>query len=151
MSERRHLKLTTEDQALAEIATLRRGYRQLGNWTLPMAAKHFVLVSANALKPPASPTPTPEQAARKAAFFDVILQTGTPPKNFNPPPEMLPTPDCDDKDVDRMESVLRAMKAYPHPLVATGPFGPVPITEFRSLQLMHLGHHLGFLVPTAQP
>ena len=41
MSDKRHLNLHTEDDALAEIARLRKGYTQNGNWTLPMMAPPF--------------------------------------------------------------------------------------------------------------
>ena len=37
MTKPRTVTFNSEDDALAEIATLKRGYRKHGNWTLPQA------------------------------------------------------------------------------------------------------------------
>ena len=147
MSEKRALQFNSEDDALAEIAKLRKGYRQLKNWNLPMVGRHASLVIQRGLQPPASPIPTPEEAERKKAFVDVVLTTGRPPAGFTPPPDIMPPADCDDTDISKMETALQALKTYPHPLVAMVAFGPVSIGEFRRLNLIHLAHHLGFLIP----
>jgi hypothetical protein len=133
--------------ALADIALLRRGYRQLGNWNLPMITRHIGFMMGRGMTPPADPTPTPEQAARKRAFIDVLLTTGNPPPGTTAPPQAVPAADCGDADIDRLCHLLAAMEKYPHPIVEMGPFGPVPTAEYRAVQLGHLARHLGFLVP----
>jgi len=142
---RQQLSFRNEDEAIAEIDRLRvGGYTQRGNWSLPMACWHL---SRGGLRPPADPTPTPEQAARKKGFIDLILTTGKPPAGFQAPPEMTPKPDCDVNDVLRFRSFLMELKNYSHAFVDFGPFGPVRTEEVRKLTLMHAGHHLSFFEP----
>jgi hypothetical protein len=143
---RRTLSFRSEDEAIAEIDHLRvGGYTQLKNWSLPMICWH--LSRGGSPKPPASPTPTAEQAERKKAFIDLILATGKGPPGFQAPPHMTPKPDCGEDVVLQFRSILQELRDYPHPLVDFGPFGPVPIEEVRKLTLMHAGHHLSFLEP----
>ena len=76
MSEPRRLKFHSIDDALAEIGRLRSGkHTQLRNWSLPMMAWHVSIPLRKYTTPPTDPVPTPEQAARKAAFVDVVLST----------------------------------------------------------------------------
>lgn len=147
MSEpRRQLRFQTEDEVIADVERLRAcGCRPLGNWSLEMTCWH--LGAGAKFNPPASPTPTPQQAAMKKAIVDLILETGKPPPNFETPPQMAPPPDAGDDAVDRFLASLRQLKAWPHALVDFGPFGPVPAEQVRQFTLLHVGHHLGFLVP----
>ena len=88
----RTLSFRNEDEAIAELDRLRvGGYTKRGNWSLPMICWHVSM--RGPLQPPASPTPTPEQAKRKA-FIDLILTTGRPPTGFQAPPEITPSPDA---------------------------------------------------------
>jgi hypothetical protein len=148
MSEKRRLKFDSIDEVIAEIARLRPGYRQLRNWNLPMMGRHITLTIERFLMPPANSVPTPDEAARKAAFVDVVLATFRPPPGLIPPPDLMPPPDCTEADIDRAISALEKLKSYPHPLVAMGAMGPVSIDEFRRLNLIHIAHHLGYLIPT---
>ena len=129
INERRRLRFTSEQEALAELARLRLGSRQLKNWSFAQICRHLALPMERFLSPPQSPDPTPQEAAAKAGFLDVILTTGRPPPGFEAPPEFVPPLDCNEADIDRLENALRRLQAYPHPLVAMGPFGPVPIGD----------------------
>jgi hypothetical protein len=149
-NERRRLRFACEDDALAELATLRKGCRPLKNWSLAQICWHLAFPLDRFTSPPASPVPTPQEAAKKAAFLDLILKTGRPPAGFQAPPETIPPAGCPEAEIDRLEKALRRLKAYEHPLVAMGPFGPVPIHEYRQFNLGHIAHHFGYLVPTAQ-
>jgi hypothetical protein len=149
-AQRRTLSFANEDEAIAEIDRLRAGgYRKTKNWTLAMMCWHVGGGVDQILTPPASPRPTPEQAAKKRGFIDVILTTGRPPGKFEAPPEITPKPDCPETEIDRYRAGLLKLRDYPHALVDFGPFGPVPIAEVRKLMLMHTAHHLSFLIPTA--
>ena len=142
---RRQLNFRSEDEAIAELDRLRAGgYAQRGNWTLPMICWH---VNRPVLAPPKSDAPSPEQAAAKKGFIDLILTTGKGPPGFQAPPEITPKPDCGDEVVLAFRKMLADMKSYPHRFVDFGPFGPVPIDEVRKLVLMHSSHHLSFLDP----
>jgi hypothetical protein len=148
MSERRRLSFANEDEAIAEIDRLRAGgYRKLGNWTLAMMCRHLRVGSDRVLKAPASTTPTPEQAQRRKDVIDAVLATGKPPAGMQPPPDMIPSPDCQDGEIDRYKQTLERLKAYPHAYVDFGPFGPVETDVARKLFLMHTAHHLSHLQP----
>ena len=146
-NERRRLRFACEDDALAELARLRKGCRPLKNWSMAQICWHLSF-ALKFMSPPASPIPTPQEAAAKAGFIDLILKTGRPPPGFEAPPETVPPSGCVDGEIDRLETALPQLKAYPHPLVGMGPFGPVPILEYRQFNLGHIAHHLGYLVPT---
>jgi hypothetical protein len=143
---RRTLSFRNEDEAIAEIDRLRAGgYTQRKNWTLPMICWHLSV--GGSPQPPASSTPSPEQAERKRKFIDVILETGRPAGNFEAPPQMTPKPDCADDAVLRFRAILKDIRDFPHAYVDFGPFGPISIDQVRKLTLLHASHHLSFLEP----
>ncbi|MEO6434293.1 MAG: DUF1569 domain-containing protein [Tepidisphaeraceae bacterium] len=147
---KRRLSFRSEDDVLAEVERLQKGdHTKLANWSLPMICWHLSL--AGEPMPPSSTTPTPEQDAMRKGLIDVILETGAPPPGFEAPPEMTPSADSTDTDVERFKSALRASKAFAHTHVDFGSFGPVPIERARRLLLMHSAHHLGFLIPAQMP
>jgi hypothetical protein len=150
INERRRLRFASEDDALAELARLRKGCRPLKNWSMAGICWHLSFPMIRFTSPPASPVATPQEAAMKANFVDVILKTGRPPAGYEAPPELVPPPGCTESEIDRLEGALRKLKGYTHPLVGMGPFGPVPIGEYRQFMLGHCAHHLGYLVPTEQ-
>ena len=147
----RNLRFNSTDSAIAEITRLRGGgYSQLGAWSLPMIANHFVLTFRSPLRQPTDPNPTPEQAAMQAGFIGKIIETGVPPEGMTPPPEWLPVVGCPESEIDTAIADLKELGAYPHSHVQMGSFGPVSIHTVRKLHLRHLSHHLSFLVPGPQ-
>ena len=151
MTAPRALQLQTEQQAIDEIARLRRGCRQTGNWTLAQVCWHVCLPIDKHLHPPEPMdlAPTPEQATIKARFVDHIIANGQPPPFAkDAPPGFIPPATANDADIDRYVAALQRMQAYPHPKVMMGPVGPVTTAEFRTCNLVHAAHHLAFLVPT---
>ena len=145
----RQLSFADISAALTEIDRLQKNpYRQLGSWNLPTIAWHVTTTLGPPFKPAADPNPTPQQAQMQAGFLDVIIQTGKPPAGASPPIEVMPLTNCTDADVEKLKTTLRDLAAYPHSQAEMGPFGPVPIEKFRKVHLVHLAHHLGFLIPT---
>ena len=145
---RRQLNFKSEDEVIAEVDRLRADpHVKRGNWSLPMTCRHLAVGLESILSPPASPTPTPEQAQRKKGFVDVLLATGKPIPGFQSPPHMVPPDDCGDADVNRLKGALLKLKRYHYDFVDFGPFGPVSTSEARRLTLIHAAHHLSHLDP----
>lgn len=149
MSDRRPLRFKTEDDVLAELAQLKRGYVRRGNWTLAQVAWHVGLPLEKHMSPPPDGLErTAEQEVRKKGFVDHIIATGAPPPGAREaPPGFVPPDTAGDAEIDRYEANLRKLKAYPHARVLMGAIGPVTIEEFRACNLVHAAHHLSFLDP----
>lgn len=146
----RKLSLESEQDVIDEVARLRRGYRQAGNWNLAQVCWHVGLPVEKFLAPPVPMdlAPTPEQAAKKAGFVDYIVAHRAPPPGVREaPPSFVPSATLTPAEVDRYVESLKRMAAYPHPKVMMGPIGPVTIAEFRACNVFHAAHHLAFLVP----
>lgn len=145
----RALQFKSEDEAIAEVDRLRRGYRRHGKWSLGQIAWHLALPMSKHLEPaPPGAQPTPEQTAIKAGFVDVIVQTGKPPAHAKTaPPSFMPPETAGDADIDNFKSQMLRMKQIDYPMVAMGPIGPVPTAEVRLCHLAHASHHLSFLTP----
>jgi hypothetical protein len=152
MSERRSLAFTCEDEVIADLGWLRRGYRQVGEWNLPQVCWHLSSLIEKYLEPPADPSakPTAEQAERQAWFF----AKADKPRGFDGmtcPPPFIPPVESGDVDIERFIAELRKLKAYPQEMVQMGPIGPAPIAQCRKAHVAHAAHHLSFLIPQAPP
>lgn len=146
----RTLQLDTEQQVIDEIARLRQGYVQHGNWTLAQICWHVARPLAMHTKPPEPMdlAPTAEQAQKKAWFVDHIIKTRTPPPGIkDAPPQMVPAADLGDAAIDEYVDLLRKLQQYPHPKVLMGPIGPVTADEYRACNIFHATHHLSFVTP----
>jgi hypothetical protein len=145
----RVVRFKTPQELAADVDRLHRGgYEKHGNWNLPQICRHLTVAIEGALRPPASTTPTPEQAKMKAGLVDVILKTLAPPPGLEAPDFLVPPADCDERDIERFKQVLWRVFEYPHSHVDFGPaMGPVPTDEMRELTLLHASHHLAYLEP----
>jgi hypothetical protein len=151
MSAPRSLRFEAESEVQAEIALLRRGYTQSGQWTLAQICWHVGLPIEKHLHPPepADLQRTPEQEAIKQKFVDYIVAHHAPPPSAkDAPPSFIPPENAGDADIDRYVGLLDKLENYSHPRVMMGPIGPVTIAEFRACNVSHAAHHLAFLVPT---
>lgn len=147
---RRELKFETVDDALADVARLRRGYGRTGNWSLPQVCWHLGIIVERYMRPAAKDAvATPEQAAKKASFVDAILN-GTAPKVGDAPPSLVPDETLGEDAVELFERQFARLRDFPHAHTDMGACGPVTIQEFRACHLYHAAHHLSFLVPTTE-
>lgn len=153
MSDAAALRFQTEDDVIARIALLRRGYVKKGNWTLAQICWHVGLPIRTHLKPP-EPMDlqrTPEQEERKVRFVDYIVAHRKAPEYAKTaPPSFVPPETAGEAEIEEYIAALRTLKAYPHPKVLMGPVGPVTIEEFRTCNLVHAEHHFGFLEPAGK-
>jgi hypothetical protein len=68
------------------------------------------------------------------------------PKKFAP----LPAKDlavC----LNRFREQIRAFEAWDRPAADHPFFGPISYEQWREIHLIHMAHHLGFLVPVSSP
>ncbi len=150
MSAVRKLDFQTEDQVVAEVERLRKGYRKKGNWTMSQICWHIGLAIDKYLAPPVPMDlqRTPDQEAIKVAFVDYIIAEKAPPPSASKAPDaFVPPANLTIAEIDRYIALLMKMKTYPHPKVMMGPIGPVTIEEFRLCNIFHAAHHLAFLEP----
>ena len=148
-SDLRHLEFETEDDVIAEVERLRKGCKQLGNWTLPQICYHVAMPMQFTPPEPADLQRSEEQEAMKAGFVDYILTERKMKPEWKADGPWIPPEDAGEADVDAFLGALRTQRDYPHGRVMMGPIGPVDIDEFRGVNLAHAAHHLSRLVPTA--
>lgn len=147
------LKFASEDEVIADLARLRRGFIKRGNWSLAQIAWHLAIPLDKHLHPPASPDaqPTAEQLEKQVRFVDYIIEHEKAPAfAANAPPAWVPPETADESDIARFEAGLERLKNYAHAIVEMGPLGPVSIDKCRRVHLMHIAHHLSFLEPAAK-
>lgn len=152
MSEQRHLKYSSIDDLIADLQQLQKGYRQLGNWTLPHAAWHLSLALRSLQPLPAGAASTPEQVKAKQERLDYLLAGNEMGAGRPVPPGLDPLKDfpadADATAVDNFITGLKKLAVATQPTVMFGRFGLVTIDEFRRFILLHTAHHLNKLIPT---
>jgi hypothetical protein len=144
----RTLKFETNAEIVRELNRLRHGgYAKRANWSLQQMCYHISVPLKKRIKPPATTTPTAEQAAMYKMIIEPILATGKPPPGMQPPPEMIPPAQCDDAAIDEFIALLDQLDKYPHEYVDFGAMGPVKTDVLRQITKYHAAHHLAFLDP----
>jgi hypothetical protein len=145
---RRQLNFETEDDVIAEVRRLRRGYVQAGAWSLPQMCAHLdKAVQARMLPGPFAPD-TPEQAAKKSSLIPGILASGKLPDGIKAPEPLVPPADCGDESIDDFLVTIEKYKRFPGPTAPHRIFGHLAEADARRLNLIHCAHHLAYLTPT---
>ncbi len=141
---RRTLSFTSEDEAIADVQALRRGYVQAGRWSLPQMCAHLDKAVRSRMQPGPFPPNTPEQDARRATA-DRVLATGRLPDGIIAPDTLVPRQDVDDDAIDAFIATLREFKSFQGPIAPHRLFGHLPDADARRLNLIHCAHHLSYL------
>jgi len=144
---RRNLDYPNVDAAIADVQSLRRGYTQSGNWTLPQICWHLTTVLDRSSRPATEPA-TPEQQ-KMQPVKEKILATGRLPGQIDAPPTVVPPADCGEESVDAFIAALRRLAIYPEKTAVHRLWGPLTSSEFQRLSLIHCAHHLSHLTATA--
>lgn len=144
-AERRNaLQYASIDDALADIESLRKGYVQVGDWTLPQVAWHLNKTLLGRLQPPPFAPDTDEMRGR-AGVLKTVLASGKIPRIIAPP-HLQPPESASDADIDELLQNMRRAASHsgfsPHRL-----FGTMNDADSRRHILVHSAHHLSFLVP----
>jgi hypothetical protein len=145
LDARRSLNYPDFDAVIADVQQLRKGYVQVGNWTLPQICRHLTVATTNAARPSVAPA-TPEQAALRPVLENA-LQTGKIPSGLQAPAPAVPPVDCTDADIDAFIATVQKARDYAEPTAAHPRFGPLTLAEFKKMVLTHMAHHLSYLVP----
>ena len=146
-ARREGLRFRTEDDAIAEVIRLRRGYAQAGSWSLPQTCSHLTKAVFARMQPGPFPPDTDEQKARRP-IADQTLATGKLPDGLQAPEAFQPSANCSDAAIDEFVAAMEKFKAYRDPIAPHRLFGQLPDAEARTLNLIHCAHHLSYLSPT---
>ncbi|MDQ3438916.1 MAG: DUF1569 domain-containing protein [Planctomycetota bacterium] len=145
---RRQLKFDNEDEVIAEVHRLRRGYVEAGAWSLPRMCAHLDKAVQFRMQPGPFPPNTREQDGRKDQVRG-ILASGKLPEGIVAPDAMLPPDHCGDESIDGFIATLELYKRFPGPTAPHRIFGHLAEPDARRLNLIHCAHHLSYLTPTA--
>ncbi len=145
---RRQLSFKSEDEVIAEVQRLRRGYAQGGAWSLPQICAHLDKAVQFRMQPGPFTPDTPEQAKRKAEIPG-ILASEKLPEGLKAPDAMLPPAACGDESIDAFLATIERYKRFPGPTAPHRFFGHLAEPDARKLNLIHCAHHLSHLTPTA--
>lgn len=143
---RQGLRYASVDDAIADVQHLRDdGYAQAGNWTLEQICWHLDVATRKRLAPPPYPPTTPEQAAKRDVFAQV-LATGQLPPGLEATDEFVPPADADATAITALIDTLGQVKSHKGPFAPHRRFGHMSDDESRQQILIHTAHHLSHLV-----
>jgi hypothetical protein len=145
---REQLRFKSEDDVVADVNRLRRGYARAGAWSLPQVCCHLDKSMQYRMRPGPFESTTPEQAAR-GDQLQQILTSGRLPDGQAAPDFMTPPPDCGDAAIDAFLARLEQFKNFPGPIAPHRLFGHLSDADARRINLIHCAHHLSYLTPTA--
>jgi hypothetical protein len=140
------LHFEDEDEVVADVKNLRRGYEQAGSWSLPQTCWHLEKTVLSRLRPGPFPDDTPEQTQRKAAIPQ-LLAVGALPHGIVAPRDVVPPADAPDSCIDALIDALRQLKEFKGEIAPHLFFGRLSDADARQLNLIHCAHHLSYLVP----
>ena len=138
----------TEDEVIADVQRLRRGYAQAGAWSLPQMCAHLDKAVQFRMQPGPFAPDTPEQIEKKRQIPG-ILAAGKLPDGIPAPEPMLPPADCGEASIDAFVVTIERYKSFPGPTAPHRIFGQLAEPDARRLNLIHCAHHLSYLTPTA--
>ena len=147
-SGRRLIRFADEDAVIADVERLRKGYTQIGTWSLPQMAWHLNVAVQQRMKPGPHADDTPEQIARKPLLQHVLQMNGYLPDGINAPEPMIPPAEAAEASIDDLIASLKKLKAYKGEIAPHRLFGHIPDADARRLNLIHCAHHLSYLTPT---
>jgi hypothetical protein len=153
--QRRRLHFKDFDEARAEVQRLgAHPYARCGNWDLFQMCDHV----SDAMDRCVSPAgfgfglPWPLQALARTMILPVILWTGRIPAGTKVPEDRIPKPKGDpQRSVGEFERSTRQFEGHAGPFAPHPFFGRLTGEKWRRVHLIHIAHHLGFLVPDGSP
>ena len=147
-TRRPNLSFATDEDVIADVTRLRRGYAKSGGWTLPQACWHLAKTTEMRMKRGPFPDDTPEQVARRPVL-EKALASGQLPDGIVAPPDFTPPADCGEEAIDLFVDTLRRLSAWREPIAPHRLFGRIADDDARRLNRIHCARHLSFLVPTS--
>jgi hypothetical protein len=150
---RRDLRFADLAEAVRDAETLRAGgYVQVGRWDLAQVCGHL----ADWLSFPLDGFPQPPVGFRLLLWLlrhtigrrvlRRLLAAGRMPAGGPTRPETVPPPGGDEgAAIERLARAVGRFEAHTGPLHPSPLFGELSREQWRQFQLIHCGHHLGFL------
>jgi hypothetical protein len=142
------LRYANEDELIADIRHLRKGYRQTGKWTLGQIAWHLDATIKLRMRPSPFPPDTDEMLARRPTL-QKVLETGRLPLGLVAPDAIQPPADAGEEAIDSALRTIEQFKRFPGPIAPHRLFGTMDDATARQQNLVHCAHHLSYLIPTA--
>ncbi|QEH35035.1 hypothetical protein OJF2_35800 [Aquisphaera giovannonii] len=146
-SGRRTLRYESFDEVMPDVERLLRGHVTVGNWSLAQICHHVAAVLRRHVDLPAS-TPFDPSDRVPEGVKRHMLEAGILPPDIEAP--AVTRPDAAGTEREEAEA-LRAAIAYYRgsrgPAITHRIFGPLTREEWDRFELVHLAHHLSFVVP----
>jgi hypothetical protein len=147
VSERRKLKFACTEEAAAEAERLRKGYRKLGEWSLPQMCRHLALAIRYSMQP--APERKDTQTLAQWLLLKIILLFKRIPSGQANSKRITPPDEVPDSAIDEFKDAMKEMDEFkgefsPHPRL-----GKIKHKDYVKLHLIHCAHHFGFLIPTS--
>ena len=158
-SGRRKLRFNDLQEVVRDVEALRSGgYRRVGRWDLSQACGHL----AAWMTYPVDGYPPVPFFLRPLLFLlkrTVVpgklrraLETGEVGAGSPTLPATVPSPGGDEAEaVERLRRAVERFEAHQGPYRPSSLFGDLDRETCRRLQLVHCAHHLGYLLPGADP
>ncbi len=146
---RPELRFSSFDQMLADVDRLRSTpYERSGQWDLPQILDHLTKAMSMPFKPGATSMPWPVGAVARLMIHRMVAKNQYPSMKFPAPPVLRPAADVDLQTASAgFSEAIARVEAVQGETVQFPPFGSMPLSDFRGLQLLHGAHHLSFLRP----
>jgi hypothetical protein len=148
-AERRQVSFNSNDDLIAEINRLRKGYTQTGNWSLAQICWHLNGAMTYFASPGPHPDPGPEDP-EKREWLNQVLTLGRLPRPVQAPERMIPPTTSGDLEIEQFLATLERLKTFTGPYAPHRLFGKLTADEGRRLSMIHAAHHFSFLLPTSE-
>ncbi len=154
--QRRDLVFDNWDQVLADLERLQQyGYDQTGNWSLSQNCRHlndWLRFTMDGFPVPPWPLKIMLGAVRMLAGKRMLKRVLTTRKMPVGGPTTPQTVYPDEKDADeaaaqQLTATIKRFQAYRGPIQPSPLFGDLDYETATRLHLIHVAHHLSFLVP----
>lgn len=149
MAQRRTLRFNSYSEVIQEIESLQKnGYSKGGNWSLAQICRHISYYHKGALDGFASKMPWIIRVTMGKFFLNKLLKERTYKEGNQTDPRSVFTPEPDEKQaIEEAITLLKRLEATTTPLHPSGFFGEMTNEQWKTINLDHASHHLGFLHP----
>ena len=151
MNARRRLRFDTFDDALAEVERLCAcEYERVGSRNLAQMCDHLADALEGSVRGFDFRMPWLMRTLMAPLALRYVLKTRSIPIRAPMPKRREPRPDVDlVTSVARLRAAIATFENSPGPLAPHPYFGRISADTWRSVHLVHIAHHLGFLNPRA--
>jgi Protein of unknown function (DUF1569) len=144
---RRTLQFDHFDDVMPDVERLLKGHETVGTWSLAQTCRHLATVLRRVVDLPASTPHDPSQWVGEERKREVI-ESGLIPEGLPAPSEIVPSDTIGEREeAEELRCAIAYYRASPGPVIPHRIFGPLTKAEWDRLQLIHLAHHLSFVVP----